>query len=54
MPEIKVDEALRPSGIPEKYEDHLKLMADLMVLAFQTDATRICTYVLANEGSNRP
>jgi hypothetical protein len=54
LPEIKVDEALKPAGVPEKYEDHLRLMADLMVLAFQTDATRICTYVLANEGSNKP
>ncbi len=29
-------------------------MFDLMVLAFQTDATRICTFMYANEGSNRP
>jgi hypothetical protein len=29
-------------------------MCDLVVLAFQTDVTRICTFVLANEGSNKP
>jgi hypothetical protein len=31
----------------------VKLMIDLVVLAFQTDTTRIATFVLANEGSNR-
>jgi len=43
----------KPDGIPEKYEDHLRLLADLLVLAFQTDATRVSTYVFANEGSSR-
>ena len=42
-----------PEGIPESYEEHAKLMADMMVLAFQGDVTRVCTYMLANEGSNR-
>ncbi|MBV8879142.1 MAG: DUF1552 domain-containing protein, partial [Planctomycetaceae bacterium] len=32
---------------------YVKLMMDLLVLAFQTDTTRIATFVLANEGSNR-
>jgi hypothetical protein len=43
----------RPAGIPESYEEHIRLMADLLVLAFRTDATRVCTFVLANEGSNK-
>ena len=43
-----------PTGIPATYEDHIKLMADLLVLAFQTDTTRVCTFVIANEGSNKP
>ncbi len=42
-----------PTGIPATYEEHIKLMCDLMVLAFQTDTTRVCTFVLANEGSNK-
>lgn len=42
-----------PKGIPESYAEHLRLLADLMVLAFQTDTTRVATFVLANEGSNR-
>jgi uncharacterized protein DUF1552 len=43
----------RPEGIPKDYEQHIRLMCDLMVLAFQSDATRIATFMLANEGSNR-
>ena len=42
-----------PEGIPESYEEHARLMADMMVLAFQSDTTRVCTFMLANEGSNR-
>jgi hypothetical protein len=44
----------RPTGIPRTYQEHLRLMADMMALAFQTDSTRILTFVFANEGSNRP
>ncbi|MEC9092062.1 MAG: DUF1552 domain-containing protein, partial [Planctomycetota bacterium] len=43
----------RPAGVPSEYEDHVKLMMDLMVLAFQTDATRIQTFMFTNAGSNR-
>lgn len=43
----------RPAGIPEEFEDHAKLMSDLLVIAFQTDMTRIVTFMLAREGSNR-
>ncbi len=42
-----------PEGIPESYEEHARLMCDMMVLAFQADVTRVCTFMLANEGSNR-
>ncbi|MFO0907436.1 MAG: DUF1552 domain-containing protein [Isosphaeraceae bacterium] len=42
-----------PPGIPPGYEDYIRLMYDMMVLAFQTDSTRIATFLLANEGSNR-
>jgi hypothetical protein len=40
--------------IPAEYSEHLHLMCDLLVLAFQADVTRVATFVLANEGSNRP
>ena len=42
-----------PEGIPAEFPAYVRLMLDLVVLAFQTDATRIATFVLANEGSNR-
>lgn len=35
------------------WEDHVRLMSDLQVLAFQTDVTRISTFMFANAGSNR-
>jgi Protein of unknown function (DUF1552) len=43
----------RPSSNPADYRNHLRVMADLLVLAFQADVTRISTFVFANEGSNR-
>ncbi|MBS1706551.1 MAG: DUF1552 domain-containing protein [Armatimonadetes bacterium] len=43
----------KPQGIPQDYREHLRLMGDMMVLAFQADVTRIATFMFANEGSNR-
>ncbi len=43
----------RPLGIPADYQEHLRLMADLLALAFQADLVRIATFVFANDGSNR-
>jgi uncharacterized protein DUF1552 len=43
----------RPTRLPSDYREHIRLMTDLLVLAFQTDSTRIATFVYANEGSNR-
>ncbi len=43
-----------PGGIPEKHEEHVDLMYDLMAYAFQTDSTRVVSYCVAPEGSNRP
>lgn len=43
-----------PEGVPPSYEEHLRLLADMLVLAFQTDTTRVATYMFANEGSNKP
>jgi len=42
-----------PEGIPAEFPAYLRLMMDLLVVAFQTDTTRISTFVMANEGSNR-
>jgi hypothetical protein len=46
-------DAPRPTGIPRDYREHLRLLADMLVLAFQSDLTRVATFVFANEGSNR-
>ena len=42
-----------PEGVPPDYATHIRLMCDMMVLAFQTDSTRIATMMFANAGSNR-
>jgi hypothetical protein len=42
-----------PKGVPKDFTDHVKLMNDLLVLAFQTDSTRVVTHVFANESSGR-
>ena len=42
-----------PPGIPRDYRDHVRVMYDLLVLAFKLDVTRVATFMLANEGSNR-
>ena len=54
MPAIQPPAGVKaPEGVPGEYEDHLKLMCDMLVLAFQADITRVATFVLANEGSNK-
>jgi hypothetical protein len=50
---MKIPVMERPAAVPETFEEHAKLMMDLQVLAFQTDLTRVITYVPAREGSNR-
>ncbi len=42
----------RPSGIPANYEQHAKLMFDLQLLAYQTDLTRVITFMLGREQSS--
>ena len=43
----------RPVGVPQSFGDHAKLMFDLQVLAFQADITRVVTFQLTRELSNR-
>jgi len=54
--EVASDDAppgtVRPTGIPKDYPDHARLMLDMLALAYQTDLTRVSTFMLANEGSN--
>lgn len=43
----------RPAGVPAKYTEHVKLMFDLEVLAFQSDLTRVCTFMMSREQATR-
>jgi hypothetical protein len=42
-----------PAGIPPNFGEHVQLMFDMLLLAFQTDSTRVATFLMAGEGSNR-
>ncbi len=42
-----------PTGIPENYQEYMRLMLDLLAISFQTDSTRLATFPLAREGSGR-
>jgi Protein of unknown function (DUF1552) len=43
-----------PQGVPPVFEDHLTLMLDLQLLAFQSDLTRVITFMIGKEQSARP
>ncbi len=43
----------RPTRVPSLFSDHFRLMADMLVLALQTDMTRVATFVMATEGNRR-
>lgn len=42
-----------PAGVPETHGDHIDIMYDMMLLAFQTDSTRVATMMMAYDGDNR-
>lgn len=52
--ELKIPAMTRPESAPENFEEHARLMMDLQVIAFQTDMTRVITFMLGKAGSNRP
>jgi hypothetical protein len=51
--ELPVAGIERPAGIPEDFDEHLRLMCDLMVLAFQTDSTRAASFMVTKEATDR-
>jgi Protein of unknown function (DUF1552) len=51
--EVKDPGGETPAGIPGNHRDHIRIMCDMMVLAFQTDSTRIASLIFAHDGSNR-
>jgi hypothetical protein len=42
-----------PSGIPDSYREHIRLISDVLTLALETDSTRVATFMFAHDGSNR-
>ena len=42
-----------PSGVPGEFQEHVRLMLDMLVLAFETDSTRVASFLLSHDGSNR-
>ncbi len=54
LPPIKTPDYKAPAGLPASFEEHLHILCDLIVLAFQADVTRVTTFVFTNEGSNKP
>jgi hypothetical protein len=54
LPPVDVPEDYKlPAGVPTDLTEHMRLMYDLMALAFQTDVTRIVTFMVAREGSDQ-
>jgi hypothetical protein len=52
--EVELPTMDQPLGAPPVFEDHLALMQDLQVLAFQSDLTRVITFMIGKEQSARP
>ncbi len=50
---MKLPHMERPSSIPDDYEEYCKLMMDLQVIAWQTDMTRVTSFTMGRDGSNR-
>ncbi len=49
---LKPDMPRPPDGIPQDIDQHMRLMSDILVLAFRTDTTRVCTLKLNNDHSS--
>jgi hypothetical protein len=52
--DAELPEMEQPQGVPAVFEDHLALMLDLQLLAFQSDLTRVISFMLGKEQSARP
>ena len=51
---LELPEMRQPQGAPPVFEDHLELMLDLQLLAFQSDLTRVVSFMIGKEQSARP
>ena len=52
--DVELPKMQEPQGAPPVFEDHLALMFDLQVLAFQSDLTRVISFMIGKEQSARP
>ncbi|HTC32746.1 MAG TPA: DUF1552 domain-containing protein [Bryobacteraceae bacterium] len=50
----ELPDVAQPAGIPEKFEDHVRLLYDLQLLAYQSDLTRVITFMYGREQTGRP
>jgi hypothetical protein len=50
---LKLPAMDKPSGMPDDFDEHSRLMMDMLVIAWQTDMTRVVSFMMAREGSNR-
>src|SRR5215469_2651468 len=51
---LEIPDMAQPQGVPPVFEDHLALMLDLQLLAFQSDLTRVISFMIGKEQSARP
>jgi hypothetical protein len=51
---VELPDLEQPQGVPPVFEDHLTLMLDLQLLAFQSDLTRVISFMIGKEQSARP
>lgn len=50
----KLPDMAQPAGIPDNFPDHVRLLYDLQLLAFQSDLTRVITFMYGREQTGRP
>src|ERR1700690_4043943 len=50
----QLPDVAQPAGIPEKFDDHVRLLYDLQLLAYQSDLTRVITFMYGREQTGRP
>ncbi|MEO5923127.1 MAG: DUF1552 domain-containing protein [Bryobacteraceae bacterium] len=50
----EIPELAQPAGIPDSFPEHVRLLYDLQLLAYQTDLTRVITFMYGREQTGRP
>ncbi len=50
----ELPDVAQPAGVPDNFEDHVRLLYDLQLLAYQSDLTRVITFMYGREQTGRP